>query len=378
MINRIIFLIAIIGMSLAIHLWIQQERGFDRGCWGVGPQHAPALTGCNDPALERASSLFGVSNAVWGYAFYLLVGALTLGKIFLGAAGSTRCRSLAEIVVAGAAPYTGYLVFYQIHTAKAVCPLCMVSAGLVVTLTALHFLQWRNGDSGAVDEPRRGTEAGYLGGILFVTLGLFAALFVFVDGAGGGAAGGGRARSPARIVPPLKVEEWVAADTPRLGAPAGVTVIGFFDPNCPHCDKGYDMLVKISERLKDRATVHVFVRVLWDYSLLQAQALELAKQEGKYFEMWQRQFARRKQGGLGLKEIEELFLDLELDTQDLEKRLAAMRPGILAQRDKAKAAGINSTPQVFINGQPVTGGDRAEERLVKLIDDAAAQRPTTK
>lgn len=372
MINRLIFLTSVIGMCLAVHLWIQQERGFDRGCWGVGAQRAPVAAGCNDPALEKASELWGVSNAVWGYAFYLAVGALALGKIFLGSVGSSRCRGAAEIAVTAALPYTAYLVFYQIRIAKAVCPLCMVSAGLVVLLAILHFLQWRRDESGRVDESRHGIETGRLAGILFVTLGLFGGILVFVDGVGGGP-GAGHVR-PARVVPPLKLEEWISADTPKLGAPAGVTVIGFFDPNCPHCDRGYEMLVKLGERLGDRATVHVFVRVLWEYSLLQAQALELARREGRYFEMWQLQFARKKKGGLGLKELEELFRELKLETRDLEKRLAEVRPDALALRDKAKAAGINSTPMFFVDGQPVAGGDRGEDRLVKLIDDAAAAR----
>ena len=36
MLNRVILFLSLAGMILAIHLWIQHERNFDKGCWGLG------------------------------------------------------------------------------------------------------------------------------------------------------------------------------------------------------------------------------------------------------------------------------------------------------------------------------------------------------
>jgi protein-disulfide isomerase/uncharacterized membrane protein len=375
MLNRVVFLLSLLGMVLALHLWIQKERNFDQGCWGFGRTATASSIweGCRAPKLQQAGSLLGVSSAAWGYAFYFAMAALAFGKCVLPAALAQRCHATAEVAVAVAFPYSTYLVYFQAFVAKAFCPLCLVSAALVTALFVIHAVQYVRGRFVPILESQRMAEVGYAAGMTFLAMGGLVALLLFVDKIGTRASGPATGQV-APVQPPLKPQEWIVADTPALGAAHGVSVVAFFDPNCPHCAGSYTTMTKLAERYKDGATIYVFPRVLWDYSMLQVQALELAKQNNKYFEMWKLQFEKRKKGGMNLQDIETLFRELGLDTRDLEKRLAATRPAVLAQRDKAKAAGVNSTPTIFVEGAPVIGPARSEENMGKLIEQAIAAR----
>ncbi len=408
MFNRLILLFSLLGMVLALHLWVQKERNFDQGCWGVGQPGAvgaaSSAQGCTNTELQKASELFGVSVAAWGYAFYFFVGAMALGKVLLPETAARRCHSASEVAVALAFPYSCYLVYVQAFVAQAWCPLCLVSAGLTTALFAIHAYQFGKGGHEPIAEAARPAEIGYAAGMGFVAMGALAALMIIVNQVGTRRFDEGEnakqftamvGRSlptfiePSRLMEmkpalvnremaPLRQEEWLAEDTPVAGHREGVKVVAFLDPNCPSCTADFSRLMTLAKQGKERVALSVFSRVLWDYSLLQSQALELARQEGKYFEMWALQFERRKQGGLKLPDIEKLFDELGLSTAGLEERLAAVRPAVVAARDRAKAAGINGTPTIFIEGAAVDNSSRDERSLSKLIEQAAAFRQQRK
>ena len=124
------------------------------------------------------------------------------------------------------------------------------------------------------------------------------------------------------------------------------------------------------EKYRDRARFTVLPRLLWEQSIPQAEALKLAEDSGKYFEVWEAMFAHQAgpRKGLGVAQIAELFHGLGLDTTDLEQRLAAQRPAVLAVRDEEKRAGIDSVPMVFIDGRRVWQFNRSEDCLGTLIE----------
>lgn len=407
MFNRLVLFLSLLGMVLALHLWVQKERNFDQGCWGVGQAGAVAPAspqGCTNSELQKASELFGVSVAAWGYAFYFFVGVMALGKVLLPPLAARRCHSASEVAVALAFPFSCYLIYVQAFVAHAWCPLCLVSSGLTAALFAIHGYQFAKGGHEPIPEAARPVEIGYAAGMGFVAMGALAALMIMVNQVGTRRFDQGEnakqftamvGRSlptfiePSRLLEmkpalvnremaPLRQEEWLAADTPVTGQREGVSVVAFLDPNCPSCAGDFTRLVALAKQSKERVGLYVFSRVLWDHSLLQSQALELARQEGKYFEMWALQFERRKQGGLKLADIEGLFGELGLSTAGLEERLAAVRPTVVAVRDRAKAAGINGTPTIFIEGAAVDNTSRDERSLTKLIEQAAAFRQQRK
>jgi protein-disulfide isomerase len=135
----------------------------------------------------------------------------------------------------------------------------------------------------------------------------------------------------------------------------------------------FSTIETLSRHFGDNVAFHVFSRVLWDFSFLQTQALELSRQEGKYFDMWKSQFTRQKRGGLGLSELESIFEELHMDRQGLSTRLEGVRGVVEAQRARAIAAGIKVTPSIFINGMGVETHSIDEASLKKLIDEALAK-----
>lgn len=402
MLNRLSLLLALTGMLLALHLWIQKERNFDQGCWGVTTTATASATagGCTNEELKKYSEFLGVSVAAWGYAFYFLTAALALGKILLPETTARTCQTASEVAVALAFPFSLYLVWVQAFVAKAFCPLCLLSSGLVAALFVLHAIQYRRGFV-PVPEARRPVETGYAATMAFLAAGLLAALLLMVNGiATRRLDQGEQARQfeamlaralpkqidPQRLqemkpalfnddLPRLPLTEWLTGELPPLGHNPAVPVVVFLDPNCPSCKGSYAAIRVLAERYGDRAQFHVISRTLWPRSELQSQALELAAQAGKYHEMWQLQFDRAKKEGLTLVELSACFAALGLDTRDLETRLAAVRPAVLARRDRAMTAGIRGTPTLYISGRAVAQGSTDPASLAKLIEQASARAP---
>jgi len=396
MIHRLILLVSLLGMVLALHLWVQKARNFDQGCWGAGQVAVATAEGCQSPALEKVDSLFGVSTAAWGYLFYLAVASLAFAKVFLRDAAARKAHAASEILVLLAFPYACFLVVYQLFIAHAICPLCMVSSGLIALLFIVHLVCYLRGGYEPISDAERTIEIGYASGVSFMALGLLAGVLVIVNQVGTRslAEGAGReefiallgqtlptyidrehlqAMKPARLdfsTAPIQPEEWIHPDTPVLGNPEGVKVIAFLDPNCPGCRHEFATLRSLADRYGDQAAFYVIPRVLWDYSLLQSQALFLAGQEDRYFDMWQLQFDRAKQGGMDLNDLEPLFAELGMNVEQLSPRLATHREKVMALRRQAMEAGINSTP----NGVAVDSRSRDEASLAKLIERAAARR----
>lgn len=374
MLNRVQLILAVLGMLVTLHLWIQKERGFDQGCWGIAGTATPIGVDCRDPDLQRMGSLAGVSTAAVGYFFYLGLALLGFGRLLCSPRIAKRCDDAADIALATAIPYTLFLVYFQAFRAKAFCPLCIVTSGVLATLLLVRYLQHRRGGFQPTAEPLLLRETAYACMIAFAAMGLTVAVVLFLNRVGLKPIAGETAPAQRREIPPIKVEDWVFADTPSLETATGPVVIAFFDPNCPHCDKSFAMMRTLAKRYKDRVRFVVFARPLWKRSMLQVQALELARREGRYYDMWEAQFAQDKRSGLSQQEIEALFSQLSIDTERLAERLAALEQPVQAQLDKAKAAGINSTPSIYLDGAPVYREGSSETGLAGLLDAAIERR----
>jgi protein-disulfide isomerase len=372
MTNRLILLLSLLGVVLTVHLRIQEEHNFDHGCWGLEMvAEAGAANACQHQALDRTSPILGISNTALGYLFYIATSVLVLSQSVLQIGAAKACRTAAEVLVGLAFPYSLYLMIAQFR-AGAICPLCLVSALLVGAIFILSAGQYFKKSPVLLSPADRAAETGLAYLMSFMAIGACFALLLFSGGLSIADSKGTLAKKPAQ--PPLKIQEWLTDQTPYLGNAQGVSVVGFFDPNCPHCSGVFSTLTKLAEEYKDRAAIYVFPRMLWDISLVEVEALELAKPSGKYFDLWQLEFEHRRKGGLGVPDIKELFDRLGLDARDLETRLASVRSSVLTQRDKAKAAGVNSTPVLFVGGTNVMNSSRLEKDLMTLIDATAQAR----
>lgn len=396
MLHRLILWLSLAGMVLALHLWIQKARGFDQGCLGLSKPELVDTAGCQEVGALPASHLFGVSNAAWGYAFYFGLALLSFGRIVVRQGTARRLHALGEAATAGAFLYSVYLVYQMGFVAHAWCVLCLTSAGLVTVLLALHVAIRRRGGFLPVEDAARGEELGRAAGALFAAVGVLVAVLLFVDRLGTRPLDqGSTAKEVERLVgevlpdyiDPAKLAEmrtcrfdrdapvlapgvFTGPTTPFLGAAGGPEVIVFYDPNCPHCKKYHATFLRVAETYKDRARFTVLPRLLWNQSILQAEALKLAESGGKYFELWQRMFDLQPgpRKSLTLEQIAGLFRELGLDATDLEQRLEAAKPAVLAARAAVKRAGINSVPAVYIDGRNVWTMNRGEDCLGRLIE----------
>jgi len=403
MINRLILWLSLAGMVLAVHLWVQKARGFDQGCLGLLKPAAAAVAaergGCEEVGALPASHLFGVSNAAWGYGFYFALALVSFAKIFAAPHWARRLHAAGEIAVWAALLYSGYLVYTMAFVARAWCVLCTVSAVLVALLAGLHVMLRRRGGFQPVVESARLTELAAAGGGFFAAMGVLVGLLVFVARLGTRPLDQGSTRAEIedvvggalpKFIDPAKLREmracrfedervlpwreFVSEKTPFVGRADGPTVVVFYDPNCGHCAAYHPTLLRAMERFKDRARFTIRPRVLWDASILQVAALQLAEDSGKYFELWQAMFDRPKDGsgkGASVEEIATMFRRLGLDATNLAARLEAVRPQVLAARDRAKRAEVGGVPAIFIDGRRVWSLNRGEDCLGKLIEKSA-------
>jgi uncharacterized membrane protein/protein-disulfide isomerase len=397
--NRLIFWLALAGMVLAVHLWVQKARGFDQGCLGLSKPIALGAGGCHEVERLPASHLFGVSNAAWGFAFYFGIALLALAKVVAASKWSRRLHAISEVGVGLGLVYSGYLIFAMLRAGRGTCVLCLISAALVLTLAIVHVGIRLCGGFQPMAEESRGIELGFASLGAFTASGLLVVVLLFVNRLGtrpldqgesaqevedlvGGALGiyidgqkleEMRACHPDRRAPTLDLGKFVDPSTPFIGKSDGVPVVLFSDPNCEICRKYHAEFLHAAEIYGDRARFMILPRVIWDESVIEASALKLAENSGRYFELWQALFDRPRDRNrqMTAAQIRDLFGKLGIDARNLEQRLDAARPGVLKALAEAKASGIDLVPSVYIGAQKVWGHNRGVDCLGKLIDEAA-------
>lgn len=231
-------------------------------------------------------------------------------------------------------------------------------AALVVLLAGADYIYFNNLDSTPV-EPAVSSEA--------------------VPGAGSdaalAAAGGASAAclydaSKARVE---NYKDFVSFSDPSAGDPnSDVIVIEFFDPNCPHCKSMHPLMKAAVDSLGSQARFVFRPFVLSQASLMQVEALHIAAQQGKFFEMLDAQYARQTTHALSMEDMREISQEIGLDYNVLETRLSnQMYRGIaLRHRQQAYEAGVSSVPTIMINGRIIDGTARSMTCLSQMIAEA--------
>lgn len=397
MVNRLILWLSLLGMILTLHLWIQKTRGFDQGCLGLETQvEATTVGGCQEVSKLPSSHLLGVSNAVWGYAFYFGLALLSFAKILASPDWARRLHQLGELSVALAFLYSVYLVYQMGFVAQAWCVLCTCSAALTTLLLALHLNLRRHGGFQPLSATERSREIAFSVVGLFTMSGVLVGVLLFVNKLGTrpldqGSTGQELNRLVERALSqyidsdhlqavracrfdpdaaPIDLTQFITPDTPFLGAVDGVPVVSFYDPNCGHCRRHFPKLMELVNLYGDRAKFYVVPRRLWDHSELQIAALHLAALEGRSFDLWAEYFepANASPKGMDLAQIAAIFTKLGLSITDLASRLNALKPAVQAEWATAKAAGVKGTPSIYIDGLKVATYNDSPACMGKLID----------
>ena len=401
--DRLIFAFALLGVLVTVHLWIQQGRGFDRGCLGFSDPVPSATVDCNAVVQSSAGTLFGVSNVVLGIAFYLLLTGLSLGVAYAAGPARSRLKQLRMAVVTGGFLYSLYLVYYQSLVIGQYCVLCLTSAGIVAVLFGLHLADLFTHSSAAMSSSDR---AGRVSAVREASVLSSLALLVFLvsgadvlyfnsleqpspsasaeaESAARQAEGRSEMQVPSSTAacrynpeksPIEDYESLVQFTDPVKGShDAPVTVIEYLDPNCPHCENLHPVMQEVAAQQKDQARFVYKLFPLRRSSLPQIMALRVAAEENKFFEMLEAQFDR--QGVLSVAELREVAREVGMDPDETVRRMQqdALVEQVLRERKAAFERGVDSTPTVIINGRVVASRSRTEACLNQLIEEAANQ-----
>ena len=163
--------------------------------------------------------------------------------------------------------------------------------------------------------------------------------------------------------------DWREAVTRNADAP--VTIVEFFDYQCPFCLRANPALDEAIKKHPGR--VHLVLKnlplAIHPDSLPAHEAALAAAEQGHFWEMHDLLFANQKK--VKLPDLIGYARQLHLDVPKFQQRLESgfFRPAIEQDRALAAALGITGTPSYFINGQTLSGALSAD-RFSQAIDDA--------
>ena len=159
---------------------------------------------------------------------------------------------------------------------------------------------------------------------------------------------------------PIAAETLVREDSWKKEVPnASITLVEFLDPECEACRAAHPQIKQILEDYPGQINYVIRYFPLHGNSELAAKTMEAAGEQGKYWEMLDLLFERQTEWGEKKEPQTELFLsyaeELELDMEKFTASLnsSAYEDKIKRDRQDGIAAGVNSTPSVFLNGQAV-------------------------
>ena len=395
--DRLLFVLGLLGILVVVHLWLQTGRGFDRGCLGFS-EPSPTFD-CEAVTGSDAGKLFGVSNIVWGLLYYLLVAWMGAAVMLVGDALRVKIKQARAVLITFGFLYSAYLFFVQYVQIGEFCLLCLISALIAATLFGVQVFALTKRPPGVTGDVRarlNGEPRLYSGLAMAFLLVIAADVMYFkslpppvtasaeaVVSEPPSATSVSEAPAPAptecRYKPGAPVvsdyERFISIADPFQGkADASVTVIEFFDPSCPHCKALHPIMKRVVEENADRARFYFVPYLVFPYSMLQVEGLYVAAQEGKYFEMIDAQFARQRKGGLDMRALREIATELGLDPDRFQASVerGAHLDQIRAIREDLRALGIRGVPTVLINGHVVDGESRTARCLSELIREAAA------
>lgn len=385
--DRLIFGLALFGILVVVHLWLMSGRGFDRGCLGFS-EPDPTFD-CEAVVQSEAGQLFGISNVVWGFLFYLLVAWMSAAVVLVNDPLRERIKQARAVLLAFGVIYSSYLVYVQYVQLGEYCLLCLMSAATVLVLLLVQgyeLIRAPAGIHGLVRRARPGEGRLYAGmaAVLLVVaiadVAYFKTLPVAAPAAALQAEPSPAAPEPgactyADDLPPVSdYDRFFSQDDPYLGrSDAPVTVIEFFDLNCPHCRAMHPIMNEVIAANGDRARFYLIPYVVFPYSVMQTEALYVAAEEGHYFEMIDAQFAHQRQGGLPMADLRRLASELGMDPDRFQERVEQGRytERIRRLREDLRTLGLRGVPAVMINGRVVDGASRSVACLNRLIAEAA-------
>ena len=157
-------------------------------------------------------------------------------------------------------------------------------------------------------------------------------------------------------------------NAPVFGNPEGdVTVVEFFDYNCPYCKRAMSEVQGLLDVDRDVRLVYREWPILSEGSVFAAKAALAAREQGKYEEFhWALMgMEQRAEEASVMRLAEEIGLDIEQLRTDMEA------PKVQEHIDESmrltQALGFNGTPS-FVIGDDMVPGFVEQEQLDALVD----------
>ena len=146
--------IAIVGATITGYLTFMKLTGRSVAC-GTGIEGAiEAITGCNKVLNSPYANVFGLPLSLFGFLAYISMAAFALSPLFVKRQDNKGLRSQLEnwtwllLLMGGAAMavFSGYLMYILGTQLKTVCPYCIVSALLSLSLLLLTIVgrEWED------------------------------------------------------------------------------------------------------------------------------------------------------------------------------------------------------------------------------------------
>lgn len=374
--NLPMFLLALFGVLVVVHLWVQSRVGFAFGCTGLGDG---AGSGCAAVTGSPYSSLLGLDLLVWGGLFYLVVAALRLGVAGARVPLAEKLKKASLGATAMGFAFSLYLVSVQAFVLNEFCALCLASSATTTALFGLHVVEWRRGPAAGVSGPAHAGAFSVMGLRPYV-LGIIA--FVVLSGAIVMLLGG---RTPEANLAALAGDGAVQPTSEELaqacqydpelqrfalfdlftsgravfdGSPtAQARALKIFDPNCPHCATLHAQMTHIVPAYRDRIRFYYQPIALWDWSIPQIQAMYLAREKSHeaFLQMMNMQFEGWRPGGIPADTLVAWAGQIGLDEEAFRRDLLGGKyvPVIQSERQMSAGAGVNSVPMLFFEGRAI-------------------------
>lgn len=401
--NLPIFLIALFGVLVVVHLWIQVERGFTHGCLGFSAPTG-AIAECAEVVGSAFGQVGGFSNVWLGLVFYLLLAGLRAGIALTRPPTSQKLRRASFGVVGVGLLYAAYLIGVQLFVLNRVCVLCLISAATTITLFGLHVVEWRQSRQVAKQaEPavKHAVSFRPYGLALGVLAVLVVADVVFLSD-------GADAAAPTQTVaaadpdnPFRPTADQLAAACrfdPQIGTvrtfdlltsgraayqgaeDADVRVLKVFDPNCPHCATLHHVLDDVIPQHLDDARWYYQPIAIWDHSVPQVQAMYIAREHGHdaFIAMMDRQLEGQRRGGIPRDTLVAYAEAIGLAPEPFRRDLEAGKYVELIRQEYAlvTGSGLTSVPKLVVEGQVIqnTQATWTPECIEYFVAQASARR----
>lgn len=179
-----------------------------------------------------------------------------------------------------------------------------------------------------------------------------------------------KAAAEAKKAPEIRAKVENKTSPAKGAATAPVVLVEFSDFQCPYCSRVVPSINEVTKKYGDKVRV-VFrqfpLNSIHPMAQKAAEASLCAQDQSKFWELHDAMFA--DQAGLGVDGLKAKALAVGLDAAKFGECLDSGKKAAEVAADLAAgaAAGVNSTPAMFVNGRLITGA-QPFEAISKIID----------